>query len=241
VPFQSGPMRDPVAFLLSSGIMVAVVEGVKKLALRGTTSGAKRKALHVLAGPVFLMTWPFFSDEGNLWAALVPLAMTAKFAAVGLGLLSDPVDVKMMSRGGTREEILRGPLIYGVVFVVATLHSFKKLEAAAALSALCFGDAAAETVGKRFGATHRLPWSRRKSYAGSAAFFVASTAGILLAALAFDTWGFLPLGHNPQRVLLPAIVASYVGALVESLPMPDVDNVLVPAAVGIVFHHLSSD
>ena len=45
---------------------------------------------HMGAGPVFLLTWPFFSDGpwAPLAAALVPFAMTLKFALTGLGVLS---------------------------------------------------------------------------------------------------------------------------------------------------------
>ena len=144
----------------------------------------------------------------------------------------NPIDFGTGSKG----EILRGPLYYGLVFVAATLLAFQRLDAAAALSALCFGDAAAETIGKRFGDTNRLPWSPRKSAAGSCAFFLASTCGLLLFFVLFQAWGF-----TTSAPFLPAIAAAAVGTLVESLPIPDLDNVFVPASVGLVFHHLSGD
>ena len=236
--------RDPAAFMAASGVMVAVVESIKKFAATGgPQSGATRKVLHVVAGPVFLLTWPWFSDEARAkwWAAMVPLAMTAKFALVGLGLWKDPADVRVMSRTGSEAEILKGPLFYGAAFIVATLLAFKSLSAAAAIAALCFGDAAAETFGKRYGATNHLPWSPRKSAAGSLAFFLASTAGILAAILAFRAFGFLPEDNNDnlQASLLPTLLAAYLGTIVESLPMHDIDNLLVPATVGFAFHHFS--
>mmetsp|Transcript_7428 Transcript_7428/g.22908 ORF Transcript_7428/g.22908 Transcript_7428/m.22908 type:complete len:247 (-) Transcript_7428:165-905(-) len=228
---------DPGAFAFSTGVVLVVVEGVKLVAKSLKKTGSTRKLLHVVTGPVFVLTWPLFSDEGKRWAALVPLGMTAKFAAVGLGLLRDDADVAVMSRTGDRREILRGPLLYGFVFVGTTLLAFKSLTAAAALSALCFGDAAAETVGVRFGRRLKLPWSPRKSVAGSLGFFLAASAGILAAVLAFPDWR-RTAGLGPY--VAPAVLSAVVGALVESLPMPDLDNLLVPAAVGFAFHILSS-
>ena len=68
--------------------------------------------------------------------ACVPLAMTLKFALVGLGLLDVEADVRTLSRSGDRRELLRGPLLYGVVFVVATALWFRELPASVALLAL---------------------------------------------------------------------------------------------------------
>jgi len=194
---------------------------------------SSRKLLHVAAGPVFLATWPWFTAEGKWWAALVPLCMTLKFALVGLGLIRDDKAVATMSRTGDRREILRGPLIYGCVFVAATVLAFRDLTAAVALAALCFGDAAAEVGGRRFGHV-KLPWSPRKSYAGSAAFVVASLGAMTLFAVLFRRWGFAP---PTSDLPLGAIgVAAIVGAVVESMPAADVDNFFVPLVVAATFH-----
>mmetsp|Transcript_11330 Transcript_11330/g.45887 ORF Transcript_11330/g.45887 Transcript_11330/m.45887 type:complete len:235 (+) Transcript_11330:224-928(+) len=233
--------------------MLGVVEGIKLVAkLLRTDPGATRKLLHVAAGPVFLATWPWFSmtPQGSYYAAVVPLGMTAKFGLVGAGILKDPGDVRVMSRTGQRTEILRGPLLYGLVFVGATLLAFQELAAAVALASLCVGDAVAEIVGRRYGAAKRwkLPWSPRKSVAGSLAFFVGSVGAALCGAAYFRHVGFCDTttttcaGSSSASFLaevLPAtVLASLVGTLVESLPFPDVDNVLVPAAVGVAFKAL---
>ena len=186
------------------------------------------------AGPVFMLTWPYFKGKESSWvAACVPLAMTLKFAAVGLGWLKDETDLKTMSRSGAREELLHGPLLYGIVFVLVTGCFFRDLIAASALLALCFGDGFADMVGRNLGGRHRLPWSPRKSWAGSAGFLASSFLACLCGAMAFYRCGW---SATPGiECWVPVLIACTVGAAVESLPMKDVDNILVPFAVAAVF------
>lgn len=171
--------RDVCAFALSSSVMLATVESVKLCASKGLFDRHfTRKLMHIAVGPIFLLLWPLFSGEGSshLWAAAVPLAMTAKFALTGLGLLDSEADVDAMSRTGQREELLRGPLLYGLVFVCSTALAFRTVASAASLMALCAGDGMADVIGRAVG-THKLPWSSRKSWAGSLAFVCFAFAG----------------------------------------------------------------
>ncbi len=77
---------------------------------------ASQADLHARYGGVF----PEVASARYL-AALVPFAITAQFALVGLGVMKDPAAVEAMSRTGDRREILRGPLFYGIIFVVLTI------------------------------------------------------------------------------------------------------------------------
>ena len=135
----------------------------------------RRKVMHVGTGPLFILMWPQFSASGSVFASMVPLAMTLKFALIGLGLLNDEDAVNSMARSGKKEELLRGPLAYGVVFVLSTAMMWKQYRSVIALFALCFGDGAAEAFGRRFGRTVPLPWNKHKSLAGSAGFVFTAT------------------------------------------------------------------
>jgi len=228
--------QDAVAFLGASAVMVGLVELLKGLAMTGLyPSTLTRKLTHMTAGPVFLLTWPWFDGkpESKLWASAVPAAMTAKFALTGLGVIKNAAEVRLMSRTGCKEELLRGPLLYGVVFTVATILGFRTNAAAGALMALCAGDGMADVVGRRFGDTHKLPWSPRKSWAGSAAYVASSFGASLLFVVLFDKWGW---GGNStlSELLLPLLAASVASAAAESLPMADVDNVVSPAVFAAV-------
>jgi hypothetical protein len=254
--------HDAVAYVASATLMVATVESVKIFTRAGLASNyMTRKLMHMVspisriacsplaysmqnaafflppppqaAGPIFMLTWPFFSSKKSSWiAACVPLAMTLKFALVGLGVWKSDIDVQTMSRTGSREELLRGPLLYGVVFVLVTGFFFRDIIAASALLALCFGDGMSDVFGRRYGGTHKLPWSPRKSWAGSGAFIISAFVACVLCASAFQQAGWLltPL----DRMVLPLFAATLAGAAVESLPYADVDNILVPGAVAAV-------
>jgi len=125
----------------------------------------------------------------------------------------------------------RGVLIYPVV-VLALILLFRDDLALAAFGwgVLAFGDAAAGTVGQKWG-RHPLPWNARKSWEGLAAFVVAA----LLGGGALVVWtaqGGSPAarggGLDLVGLMLPALVAVSFAALLEGLPHGLDDNVLPP-------------
>jgi dolichol kinase len=178
--------------------------------------------------------WPLFNAEtGRHWAACVPLAMTLKFFLIGMGLLQDEDAVKSMSRSGDRRELLRGPTLYGFVFVLCTALVWKDFRSVIALCALCFGDGAAEIWGRRFGRGNALPWSSAKSYAGTVGFAVTSAVSTLLfAALLLIRGGHKRGTEHSVASLIGScvprvVVVNILAALCESLPMGDYDNLAV--------------
>eukprot|EP00981_Chlorochromonas_danica_P008312 scaffold2111_cov167-Ochromonas_danica.AAC.1 len=189
----------------------------------GLPAWQKRKILHILTGPLFILTWPLFTDDysGALWAASVPFGMTCKFVIIGLGYLKDTEVIACASRSGDRKELLLGPCFYGIVFVAATVLFWKEARAVICLFILCFGDGFAEIGGRFWGHQNKWKHSPRKSLAGSLTFVVAATLSlwlfycIRLGNLMALEWSFL------GRILFDAIIA----AIIESLPMPYFDNV----------------
>ena len=85
--------------------------------------------------------------------------------------------------------------------------------------ALAFGDPTAYVFGKTFEGP-RLPWNKRKTFAGTLSFMISPVIIISLM------WGPI-LG----------VIAGVVGAVAESLPFPNKllsdDNVIIPIAVSI--------
>ena len=141
--------------------------------------------------------------------ASVPRARTSLRESGGLpraaAVLNIAGDVEAMSRSGQAGELLRGPLAYGLVFTAATLLAFRRVIAAAALMALCAGDGMADVVGRRWGGAPRmkLPWSSRKSWPGSAAFFVSAFAGSSAFGTLFAHWGWTSVPVQSMLVPLP--------------------------------------
>lgn len=198
------------------------------------SSGLSRKIIHIGTGPIFVLSWLFFHDtpSARFLAALIPLAITAQFVLVGLGLWRDPAAVEAMSRSGDRREILRGPLYYGIAFVALTILFWKDSPTGIiALMLLCGGDGLADVIGKRLG-TARLPWSKNKTWAGTIAMFAGGwllsllVLGIYLAAGVFqgEIWSYLPA----------VTIIALVGAAIESLPFSDLDNLTVPLGAVIL-------
>ncbi len=126
-------------------------------------SRLSRKIIHIGTGPMFVLCWLLFPSEpsyGRYLAALVPLLFTVQFALIGLGIVNDEASVKAMSRNGDRREILRGPLFYGIVFVIMTIVYWKDSPMGmTALMLMCGGDGLAKILGQRLPSS-RLPWNK---------------------------------------------------------------------------------
>lgn len=224
--------RDGYALLVGAIVVVAWVESVKLLAhAQLLQAWQRRKLLHIFTGPLFIFTWPLFSDNmsGACSASLLPLGMTLKFLLVGLGWLKDDDTVLSASRTGKSSELLKGPCLYGTIFLLSTLLFWKSIQAVLCLLILCFGDGFAEIIGRRFGDGNRLFWSPKKSLAGYAAFVASSTISIYLMISYFGIYIF-PL-HELQRyesnLLYRVLFDSILAGLVESLPVEDIDNLMV--------------
>ena len=197
-------------------------------------SRLSRKIIHIGTGPIFVLCWLFYPQVwyARWLAALVPLAITIQFALIGFGVIKDDASVKAMSRSGDPKEILRGPLYYGIMFVVLTLAFWKDSPVGmTALMMMCGGDGIADMVGRYFNSP-KLFHSPQKSVAGSLGVFFG---GWLMTALILAIYVGLGLFAGPfSRYLLPITLIAVVSTLVESLPHRDVDNITVTLAAAVL-------
>lgn len=204
---------------------------------RGWISGPlSRKIIHIGTGPIFVLCWLLYADQpvARYLAALVPLMITAQFFLVGAGIIKDPAAVQALSRTGDRREILRGPLIYGIVFVALTIVYWKDSPIGlVGLMVMCGGDGLADVVGRRI-KSPSIPWNPSKTLSGALAMFLggftfsAVILGIFLAAGVFS--GTL------SAVLLPLFWITLAATLVESLPLRDIDNLTTTLTAVILGH-----
>jgi phytol kinase len=197
-------------------------------------SDLSRKIIHTGTGPLFVLCWLLFPDVliSRFLAALVPLAITAQFFLVGSGILKDEAAVRAMSRSGDRREILRGPLYYGVAFILLTLIFWKSSPAGiVALMLMCGGDGLADIAGRRYSSAC-LPWNREKSTAGSLAMFLGGFIFALVILGVYVAAGVFP---GPLTGYLPGLLLiAVVGTIVESLPFKDIDNITVTTTAAIL-------
>lgn len=201
------------------------------------SSRLSRKLIHIGTGPLFVLCWLLFTSApvSRYLAALVPLLFTVQFVLIGVGIVKDEATVQGMSRTGDRREILRGPVFYGVIFVVLTLtYWLDSPIGMVALMLMCGGDGLAEILGRRFG-VRKLPWNREKSWVGSLGMLAG---GWLLAYLVLAVYVSAGVFPGSLASYLPALSAiALAGAAVETLPLREVDNITV-TLVAVLLGHL---
>lgn len=231
-------MSPYLATLLTFAIAVTFLRLMDFIAHRGwIESKTSRKLIHIGTGPIFVLCWLMYPDLPiSRWlAALVPLLITVQFALVGTGVLKDEAAVKAMSRTGDRREILRGPLFYGIMFVVITLIYWKdSLVGLPALMMMCGGDGIADIVGRRVNSP-RLPWSPEKSVAGTLSVFAGGWLMTVFVFAVYITAGVF--AGSLSNYLLPITWIALGATAVESLPFRDIDNITL-TVVSVLIGHL---
>ncbi len=221
--------NDLVAFSITVVIAIVWLRINNYFASKGWVSSVlSRKLIHIGTGPIFVLCWLLFKETSSapFLAAIIPLAITAQFALVGAGVIKDQAAVDAMSRSGDRHEILRGPLYYGITFIMMTIAFWRRSPIGiVALMMLCGGDGLADLIGKRFGKL-RLPWSPRKTWAG---FMSVLFGGFTFSILVL--WVFVQHGYFDGQIvnfLLPVGGIALGASIIESLPYADVDNITIP-------------
>ncbi len=221
-----------IAFVLTLVLALLWLRFVDYLALKGVISSQlSRKIIHIGTGPIFVLCWLFFPDQplSKYIAAIIPLLISVQFFLIGIGLIKDDASVEAMSRSGDPKEILKGPMIYGLVFVFLTIVFWKDNPLGIiALMILCGGDGLADVIGRQF-SSKPIPWSKNKSMAGSTAMFLGSFVFSLVIMLIFLKAGVFEFFVG--KMVLDLAVLSLVAALLESIPVRDFDNITVPFGV----------
>ncbi len=225
-------MNPFLALLITIAVALVEIRSLDFAAHRGwIESRLSRKLIHILTGPLFVLCWLLFPNQFwyERWlAALVPFLFTVQFALIGLGIIQDEASVKAMSRSGDRREILKGPLFYGIIFVVMTVLFWKDSPIGmTALMLMCGGDGLADVMGRGLKSAP-LPWSKGKTWFGSLGMFLGGWVMTVFILAIFVSAGVFP---GPfAGYLLPVTLIALVGTLVESLPLEDVDNITVTLA-----------
>lgn len=175
--------------------------------------------------------WHFAPGILALMGACVPHEDTpaALFLAVTmlvcLGLALVAIRSQHTIRRPEERNCLAAILGYGAAVIPLFLLFPSQPELALTVAGIiAFGDGSATLVGLLTG-TRKLPWNRKKSWAGTAAFV---TAALPLATMIYCR-GSLPHVSVGMAILCvgPTVVAS---ALVESLPVGGNDNLYVGAS-----------
>jgi phytol kinase len=234
-PIQEFQVNNYIALVITFALSLMFLRIMDFIAHRGwMDSKLSRKVIHIGTGPLFVLCWLLFRDtpDARWLAALVPFSITVQFALIGFGVIKDEASVKAMSRTGDPKEILRGPLFYGVMFVVLTILFWKDSPTGiVALMMLCGGDGIADMIGRRI-KSPKLSWSVEKSMAGSIGVFAG---GWILSALIMIVYVNAGVFASPfSSYLIPLTVIALGTTVIESLPLKDVDNITVTVVSAVI-------
>lgn len=230
-------MNSYLATIVTLAIALTFLRFMDFIAHRGwIESKLSRKFIHIGTGPIFVLCWLMFPDVtiSRYLAALIPLFITTQFFLVGTGIMKDDAAIQAMTRTGNPREILRGPLFYGVVFVLLTVVYWKDSPIGiVSLMMMCGGDGVADIIGRRVKSL-KLLWSHEKSVAGSLSVFFG---GAVLTAIILFVYVNLGVFESPfSSYILPIVWIAFGSMLVESLPFKDIDNLTLTVASVLIGH-----
>ena len=206
-----------------------------------------RKLMHLITGPAYCSLWLLFPSAGataplsRYLVSLIPLCSAFYFLSVGVGWLVDDGLVAAVSRSGRRSELSRGPFLYGLLHWLACwLYWTDCAVGVQLLCILCIGDGAADVVGRwatQRGINRPLPWNGSKSVLGSASMMLGSLLSCAVLLTLYSACGRLPRDSLIDLTWSTGLLCAITTA-VESLPLPDVDNLTVFAAGALTGHVL---
>ena len=224
-----------IAFFITLAATILWLRLIDLIASKGLiTKKLSRKIVHIGTGPIFVLCWLLFPENplSRYLAAVIPLIISLQFFLIGIGVIKDQPSVDAISRTGDPKELLKGPFIYGIVFVVLTIIFWRDSPIGIiALMILCGGDGFADIIGRRV-PSPALKWSPGKSVAGTFAMFMGGLVFSSVLILIFIKTGYLNftfINSLPKLILL-----NLLATFVESLPIKDLDNITVPIAVVLV-------
>lgn len=219
-----------VAVAVVEVIYIFIVIGLMdKLVESGFPSDLSRKIIHIAAGS-YLMFWPLF--DPTHWTKFLNVAMpfiwVLLFLSKGLSKNTEDPAVKTMTRTGNPRELLRGPLMFALMMVIIGIVFFNKFAGVAGMAMLTWGDGLAPYFGQKFGKIKFKTLGTEKTLTGSLTVFIAGFIGTLLMLLITG----VATGGIPWAML--ALLA-LVAMIVEALSPRDIDNILIPVIVILVY------
>jgi dolichol kinase len=245
----------PLVWNFIFGVIVAMVyvQGIIILMARLVDSGKlssdlSRKVIHIAAGS-FIWIW-LFIDPSDKFSYLFNIAVPFLFFLTFLrkGTSGDPEDkdVKTMTRTGDPRELLKGPLYFTIVMMIAGTLFFGSYAGMLMMAIVGWGDGIAPYIGQRYGNHKYKTFGREKSIEGSIGVFLFSIVGSLIFYILLgiigspgiigvaDTSVLVDPSAAPITMIIIIVIISFIIMIVEALSPADLDNLLIPAATLIM-------
>ena len=231
--------RDSLMTGLTSVLAVVMNRGITWGYEAGKyDSKTGRKLAHILSAPLFILTWPFFSNASGarIFAGLVTLTNMYRLYLAGTGDAAESSLANTISRSGDKSEVLGGPFIYVCLFQFFILTFWRNtFPGVVAMTTMAAGDGMADIIGRRYG-KNSFKWpfgDGQKSLVGTLAFSIFAfglTLGICSWLIAMGT---LPSSLIFSELARRILAISCICALVEVLPFGD-DNYTVPGSAALL-------
>ncbi|MFW9780468.1 MAG: diacylglycerol/polyprenol kinase family protein [Candidatus Heimdallarchaeota archaeon] len=226
-------VQDILVLILSSLTSIPVLGFFDILKKRGiVTQEFVRKMVHILAASILLVSFLFYSGEwfSPYINALAPAGYVLVLYLIGSGRIKNEQYIRLLSRTGKPDELLRGTFYYMVGLLFVTLFcwsSYPHLPIHSPVSVvyitiLAFGDGFADIIGRKMD-RWRFTILSEKSVPGSISFFLASLVTSFTALYLF--------GYNLQINALLVIITIFLATIVEAISPKEMDNILLLGAV----------
>ncbi|MFW9855133.1 MAG: diacylglycerol/polyprenol kinase family protein [Candidatus Thorarchaeota archaeon] len=238
--------------LMGAVVMMVYIQGtiflMSRLVDAGTlSSDLSRKVIHIAAGS-YIWIW-LFIDTSDILSAMfniiVPLLFFATFLYKGYNATSEDKDVKTMTRTGNPKELLRGPLYFTIVMMVAGTIFLDTWVGVFMMAVVGWGDGIAPYIGKKYGGRTYKTFGPEKTITGSLSVLIFSVAGCFVFYVLLGLIGGLggPLLPDPGidlvQMLMVIIILGLVAMIVEAFSPADIDNLLLPASTIVVMFVLN--
>ncbi|UCG03496.1 MAG: phosphatidate cytidylyltransferase [Candidatus Heimdallarchaeota archaeon] len=236
-------------FILGAIVAMIYIQGIILLMERLVNSGTlssdlSRKVIHIAAGS-FIWIWLFMDTSDKLTYMLnivVPLLFFLTFLLKGTRGSPDDKDVKTMTRTGDPRELLKGPLYFTIVMMVAGTILYGTYAGMLMMAIVGWGDGIAPYIGKRWGKRKFKTLGREKTIEGSIGVLLFSVVGCLIFYVLLGIIGGIDFGTNSvilanpgdnvdaRMIVIVIVILGVVAMVVEALSPSDLDNLLIPAS-----------
>lgn len=231
--------RDVFMTALTSVLAVALNRGIVWGYENGKYgSKTSRKITHILSAPLFIITWPLFSEASGarIFAGLVCLTNMYRLYLAGTGDAAESSMVSAISRSGDKSEVLGGPFIYVCLFTFFLLVFWRNsFPGVVAMTTMAAGDGMADIIGRNYGRdSYKWPFSDgEKSLVGTIAFAVFAFGLTTVICYWLIATGSLVSSLTLSAMATEILFISCICAVVEILPVGD-DNYTVPGTAALL-------
>ena len=193
---------------------------VKKLTIPYTRTDISREIIHM--GSFLIPIFSQFLNINRYTMAIIILIITTLYVIseltrrIGTNFPPFTTLTNMAAMGDEKWGFAISPVFFALG-ILLSLTLYPKQVGFAAITILTLGDGTAKIMGKKLGITH-FPYNKAKKLEGTVAGIIVSTIGCLLFVAPYK-----------------AIIVSTISMIVESIPLPINDNLMIPLVAGLLF------